>query len=190
MNGKNAFLKILHVSTLTLALGCDVFGQQCLARNREANYSDFDEKAFENMVLSDKCDEAFRFIWHRVATGEVRPTEILENYIENGIIILPNLKNYNMSSAKVSLMLQMKVFGRSSRGRDDRLMHRLSSPEITQPEGKKVGACLAASKGSGEAVQECIESAETVGVIDDFMNFYFYADKAMDNAVTVQCGRN
>ncbi len=29
-----------------------------------------------------------------------------------------------------------------------------------------------------------------MGIIDDFMHFYFYADKAMDNAVTVQCGKN
>jgi hypothetical protein len=190
MSDKNAFLKVLHVSTLALLLGCDGLGAQSLARNLEANYSDFDEMAFKNMVATGECDEAFRLIWHRVATGEVNPTEILEEYIENETIVLENLNKYDMDREKITFMLQMKIFGRSSRGSDDRLMHRLSSPEVGQPGGKKVGACLVASKGSGEAVQECIESAEAMGITDDFMNFYFYADKAMDNAATVQCGSN
>ncbi|MER9020437.1 hypothetical protein [Mesorhizobium sp. M0898] len=184
MKDKNAFLKILHVSTLTIALACDVLG--ALAQNN----SDFDEKAFVKMVRSGKCDDAFRSIWHRVATGEVKPTEILSYYIENNKIVLDDLNKYDMSDRKISLMLQMKIFGRGSRGSDNRLMRRLLSPEIMQPGGKKIGACLAASKGSGEAVQECIENAQAVGIVDDFMKFYFYADKAMNDAVIVQCGRN
>lgn len=190
MNGKYALLKILHVSALATVVGWYGFGTQSLARNLETNYSDFDEMAFKNMVIAGDCDEAFHSIWHRVATGEVSPTEIFEVYIENGTIVLDDLHKYDMDRNKVSLMLQMKIFGRGSRGSDDRLMHRLSSPEIAQPGGKKVRACLAASKGSGEAVQECIETAEAMGITEDFMNFYFYADEVMDNAARVKCGRN
>ncbi|MER9313257.1 hypothetical protein NKI51_28935 [Mesorhizobium australicum] len=184
------FLKILHASIVTLALGCDLFGAQCLAEDRNNVYPDFNEKAFTDMVKSGRCSDAFDLIWHGVAIGDLSMTEILEKDIEDKEFIFLNAKDYGLNSKRISLTLQMKIFGRGRNGSDTRLIRRLSSAEVTQPNGKKIGVCLAASKGSGEAVQQCIESAKALGIIDDFMKLYFYADKAMNHAAVVQCGRN